>query len=363
MPLVPAPTAVSRAAPVIPERLSVAPMMDRTDRHFRYFMRLLAPGVRLYTEMVTAQAVRHGDPVRLLGFDPHEQPVALQLGGSDPGLLASATRMGVELGYAEVNLNCGCPSPRVTDGRFGACLMAEPTLVADCVRAMREAAGTVPVTVKTRIGIDERDSFEELLHFVGTLVEAGVEHLIVHARKAWLSGLSPKENREVPPLRYEVVYRLGEAFPDLEFAINGGFTEEAPVREALDQVHAVMIGRAAWDDPWFMARLDDQLAGREETPRSEHRRAVLSAYADYAEAQRAQGVHPRALLRHLHGLFRGEPGSRPWRRSLAEGMQQDAPVKTLIDAALAAVESAHATETRSAAEGDAGERPTSRRAC
>jgi len=328
----------ARHGSIIPERLSVAPMMDRTDRHFRLLMRLLAPGVRLYTEMVTGQAVLHGDAERLLGFDEREQPLAVQLGGSDPRTLAAATRIAVTLGYAEVNLNCGCPSSRVTDGRFGACLMAEPERVADCIRAMREAAGDVPVTVKTRIGIDERDDWEALQHFVATLVAAGVGHLIVHARKAWLAGLSPKENRTLPPLRHDVVYRLAAAFPGLEIAINGGFTTARAVHDALARVPAVMIGRAAWDDPWLVAELDDALAGRIGPGRTPRRRTVLAAYAEHAAAAQSRGVSTRALLRPLHGLFRGEPGSRAWRRSLAEAMSQPGRAGDLIAAALATAE-------------------------
>jgi tRNA-dihydrouridine synthase A len=343
----PAPlTPPARVQPRIPERLSVAPMMDRTDRHFRFLMRLIAPGVRLYTEMVTAQAVLHGDDTRLLGFDAREQPLALQLGGSDPAALAAATRRGVAMGYAEVNLNCGCPSSRVTAGRFGACLMAEPALVADCVRAMREAAATVPVSVKTRIGIDERDSWEALLEFVGCVVDAGVDYLIVHARKAWLRGLSPHENRTVPPLRHDVVYRLAEAFPDLGIAINGGFGAVAAVTEALTRVHGVMIGRAAWDDPWLMAALDDALTGQAANPRATRRQSVLAAYAAYAADALGRGVPARALLNPLHGLFHAEPGSRAWRRSLALGLKEaraGEELPRLLERALAAAEAA-ATE-------------------
>jgi len=332
--------------PVIPERLSVAPMMDRTDRHFRLLMRLLAPGVRLYTEMVTAQAVLHGDLERLLGFDAREQPLALQLGGSDPDLLAQATRHAVAMGYAEVNLNCGCPSSRVTDGRFGACLMGEPELVSDCIRAMREAAGRVPVTVKTRIGIDDRDSWEDLLHFVGRVVDAGADYLIVHARKAWLHGLSPHENRTVPPLRHDVVYRLAGAFPGLGIAINGGFTTAAAVHSALTQIHGVMIGRAAWDDPWLLAELDDTLAGRHPLDRGPRRRAALATYADYANRALGRGATTRALLRPLHGLFHREPGAGAWRRSLAQAMPGGDDIAIALDSALDSAQAAAAAVDR-----------------
>jgi tRNA-dihydrouridine synthase A len=324
-------------------RLSVAPMMDRTDRHFRMLMRLIAPPVRLYTEMVTAQALLHGDADQLLAHSPEEQPLALQLGGSSPAQLASATRLGVAAGYAEVNLNCGCPSSRVTDGRFGACLMNEPALVAECVAAMREAAGDRPVTVKTRIGVDERDSYEALLEFIAAIRSAGTDIVILHARKAWLHGLSPKQNREIPPLRYDVVYRLKQDFPTLTVIINGGIVTVEGVAAALSHVDGVMVGRAAYDDPWMLHAAATFIDGSVAASIAERRLPVLQRYAEYAEAEHASGVPSRALLRHVHGLYRGEPGSRPWRRSLADAMQNHmAPAQALEAARLAAESAAEA---------------------
>jgi tRNA-dihydrouridine synthase A len=296
-------------------RICVAPMMDYTDRHCRYLLRLLSPHALLYTEMVTAQALAHGDVERLLGFDPFESPVALQLGGSDPQLLARAARMGEERGYDEVNLNVGCPSDRVQSGRFGACLMAEPELVSDCMRAMIEAV-RIPVTVKCRIGIDDRDDYPFFERFVSTVRDAGVTVFIVHARKAHLQGLSPKENREVPPLRYDVAARLKREHPDLTVVLNGGLKSAGQVREWLPQFDGVMLGRQAYQEPYLLAELDAELlAPGSCLPRRE---AVLEAYAAYVERMLAEGHRLQVMLRHVHGLYAGLPNSRSWRRYLSE---------------------------------------------
>jgi tRNA-dihydrouridine synthase A len=294
--------------------ISIAPMMDWTDRHCRFFLRLLTPHALLYTEMVTAQAIMHGDCDRLLGFDPAERPLALQVGGSDPAMLASAAARGAARGYDEINLNVGCPSDRVQSGRFGACLMAEPALVRDCVAAMRDAVG-VPVTVKSRIGIDAHDDYGFLRDFVGTVADSGCSTFIVHARKALLEGLSPKQNREVPPLRYEHVYRLKEDFPALRIVLNGGVRDLASVRAHLARVDGVMIGREAYHNPYFLAELERELHGI--VPPS--REAVMARFADYAEARLAEGVRLSAMTRHVLGLYLGQPGARRWRRQLAEG--------------------------------------------
>ena len=295
--------------------ISVAPMLDWTDRHERYFLRLLSRRILLYTEMVTTGALIHGDRDRFLAYNDREHPVALQLGGSDPGDLAVCAKMAQDVGYDEVNLNLGCPSDRVQSGRFGACLMAEPDLVAQCVAAMRQAVD-IPVTVKTRIGIDELDSFEELSAFVRAVAEGGCKTFILHARKAWLTGLSPKANREVPPLDYDRVYRIKEAFPDLEIVINGGIRTEAQIRQHLPFVDGVMVGRAAYEDPYFLSTVDQAFYG--ETRAVSSRQEVLEAFCEYAETQLATGVRLNQMTRHIMGLFRGVPGARAWRRHLSE---------------------------------------------
>lgn len=294
--------------------MAVAPMMEWTDRHCRFFLRLLSRHALLYTEMVTAQAVLHGDRNRLLGFDPAEAPVALQLGGSDPEALAAAAQIGAHYGYDEINLNIGCPSDRVQSGRFGACLMAKPALVRDCVAAMR-AAVDVPVTVKSRIGIDAHDDYGFLRDFVGTVAESGCDTYIVHARKAILAGLSPKENREVPPLRYEFVYRLKEEFPELSIMLNGGVRDLDAVRAHLARVDGVMIGREAYHNPYFLAEIERELHGTEPPARE----AVMAAFMDYIEARLKEGVRLTAMTRHVLGLYLGRPGARRWRRQLSEG--------------------------------------------
>jgi tRNA-dihydrouridine synthase A len=312
---------------MIDRRISVAPMMDYTDRHCRYLLRLVSPGALLYTEMVTAQALAHCDPEHLLGFDVAEQPVALQLGGSDPVLLARAARMGEERGYVEINLNVGCPSERVQVGNFGACLMAEPQLVADCVRAMREAV-RLPVTVKCRIGIDELDDYGFFQHFVSVVREAGVSVFIVHARKAYLQGLSPKENREIPPLRYEVPWRLKQEHPDLTVILNGGLKTVGQVREWLPRFDGVMLGRQAYSEPYLLAQLHGEFVDKDWLPPL--RDEIVERYAEYVERMLAEGHRLPSLLRHLHGLYAGHPGARAWRRFLGEqGVQPDAGVEVL----------------------------------
>jgi tRNA-dihydrouridine synthase A len=314
-------------------RLSVAPMMDCTDRFQRYLMRLISARTLLYTEMITARALIHGDAVRLLAYDPCEHPLALQVGGSEPAEMAAAARMAEDHGYAEININVGCPSDRVRSGAFGACLMAAPDTVAECVRAMR-AVVDIPVTVKTRIGIDDRDRPEDLLAFVGPVVEAGIDSLIVHARKAWLQGLSPKENREVPPLDYPRVYWLKREFPDLEIVINGGIRSLDEVEQHLGHVDGCMLGRAPYADPWLLAAADERLWGVPGTGRS--RRDVVLQYLPYVRAHLADGVPLHYMTRHMGGLFSGCPGARAWRRTLAEGAARKGGVE-VIEAALACV--------------------------
>jgi tRNA-dihydrouridine synthase A len=319
--------------------ISIAPMMDWTDRHCRYFLRLLSPSALLYTEMVTAQAIRHGDRERLLGFDPFEQPVALQLGGSEPEVLAEAARAGSDYGYDEINLNVGCPSDRVQSGRFGACLMAEPALVRDCVAAMR-AAVELPVTVKSRIGIDEHEDYGFLRDFVGTVAESGCDTFVVHARKAILQGLSPKENREVPPLRYEFVYRLKQEFPHLTVVLNGGVRDLEAVRAHLAQVDGVMIGREAYHNPYFLAQLEEALNGAEPPPREE----IMARFTDYMAGQLNRGVRLSAMTRHVLGLYLGRPGARRWRRQLAEGACRPGAGLEVVRAAMESLGSVAVTQ-------------------
>ncbi|KRF01836.1 tRNA-dihydrouridine synthase A [Frateuria sp. Soil773] len=311
-------------------RVSVAPMMDWTDRHCRYFHRLLSPHARLYTEMVTSAALVRGRQLRLLEHSQQEHPVALQLGGSEPAELAEAARLGAGAGYDEINLNVGCPSDRVQSGRFGACLMYEPVLVGDCVKAMRDAVD-VPVTVKCRIGVDDQDDYAGLQHFTETMLEAGVQVLVVHARKAWLKGLSPKENREIPPLDYERVYRLKREFPQLVVAINGGITTVEEVRAHLERLDGVMLGRAAYHDPYLLARIEHALYG-EPLPARE---SVLLHMRPYIEAELARGTALKHISRHLLGLYQGEPGARGFRRTLSEGAHLPGAGWALIEQALA----------------------------
>jgi tRNA-dihydrouridine synthase A len=287
-------------------------MMDWTDRHCRYFHRLLSKNTLLYTEMVTTGALLHGDVPRHLDFNPEERPVALQLGGSEPADLTHCAKLGEDWGYDEINLNCGCPSERVQRGSFGACLMAEPQLVADCVKAMVDVVG-VPVTVKHRIGIDKAESYGFVRDFVGTVSEAGCNVFTVHARNAWLKGLSPKENREVPPLRYELVHQLKREFPHLTIAINGGITTDAQIAEQLQQVDGVMVGREAYHNPWLLAGWDAAFLGADST--SLTREEVEAHMCDYmAREAAAHGTPWSAIARHMLGLRHGLPGARRWRQ-------------------------------------------------
>jgi tRNA-dihydrouridine synthase A len=299
-------------------RLSVAPMMDWTDKHCRYFHRLLSTHALLYTEMVTTGALLHGDVARHLDFSEQEHPVALQLGGSEPNDLAKAAKLGENWGYAEINLNCGCPSERVQRGAFGACLMAEPKLVADCVKAMKDVV-SIPVTVKHRIGIDKTESYEFMRDFVGTLADVGCKEFIVHSRNAWLKGLSPKQNRDVPPLRYELVYRLKQEFPDLHISINGGVTTTEQVASHLQQVDGVMIGRQAYHDPWWLASWDEAffVQSKGSTPAAVNaitREIIEDRLVAYMQMQATKGVHWYAVGRHMLGLRNGLPGARYWRQ-------------------------------------------------
>jgi len=318
-------------------RLSVAPMMDWTDRHCRYFHRQIAPSARLYTEMVHAQAVLRGDREKLLGFDSVERPLALQLGGSDPEALAKATRIAVMLDFDEINLNIGCPSDRVQAGRFGACLMREPELVADCVAAMRAAVAysSVLVTVKCRLGVDEVEEFGSFRAFVDAISATGCDVFAVHARKAWLQGLSPKENREIPPLRYDWVYRLKRERPDLTVLINGGIAGVEDALAHLEHVDGVMLGRVAYHDPYVLHRLDNALSGASDFPRED----LLQRIRPYVEVQLAHGIALKHIVRHVLGLFHGQPGGRLFRQVLSEGSHRLDADWNLIERALAATRS------------------------
>ncbi len=313
-------------------RLSVAPMLDWSDRHCRYFHRLLTKRALLYTEMVSTGALIHGDVARHLRFNVEEHPLALQLGGSDPGELAQCARLAAQWGYDEVNLNCGCPSERVQRGSFGACLMAEPQLVADCVKAMRDAV-TLPVSVKHRIGIDKVESYGFVRDFVGAVAEAGCSLFIVHARNAWLKGLSPRENREIPPLRYDIVHRLKREFPELMIAINGGITTSAQVLEQLQQVDGVMIGREAYHQPWWLSQWDDSFFGAtlevpDGGPTREEIEARMVAYM--AREAAAHGTPWFAVARHMLGLRHGLPGARRWRQVWSDARLKELPAAEVM---------------------------------
>jgi len=311
-------------------RFCIAPMMEWTDRHCRFFHRLLTRRALIYTEMVTTGAVIHGDRTRLLGHDPAEHPVAFQLGGCEPNALAQSAAIGEDFGYAGINLNVGCPSDRVQEGRFGACLMAEPALVGDCVAAMK-AKVRVPVTVKCRIGIDEQDPEAALDALTSSVAQAGVEALIVHARKAWLKGLSPRENRDVPPLDYGRVYRLKAAHPKLPIVLNGGITNVEQAQDHLDRLDGVMMGRAAYQEPWRLLTVDPQLFGAP-APFPDAK-AAAAALIPYIERELARGARLHAITRHVLGLFRGVPGARAFRRHLAtEAVKPGADAATFRDA-------------------------------
>ncbi|MFT3730971.1 MAG: tRNA dihydrouridine(20/20a) synthase DusA [Hyphomicrobium sp.] len=313
-------------------RFCVAPMMDWTDRHCRVFHRRLTKRALLYTEMVTADAVIHGDRERLLGFSNEEHPLALQLGGSDPAKLAVAARIGAELGYDEINLNVGCPSDRVQEGRFGACLMAEPQLVAACVAAMRDSQ-PVPVTVKCRIGIDDQDSESDLTRFIETVAESGCRTFIVHARKAWLKGLSPKENREVPPLDYQRVYRLKDRRPDLTIILNGGIETIEDAQTHLQHLDGVMLGRAAYQNPYLLACVDSVIFGEPSDPTT--RGDALAAMLPYVGAHLAKGGRLSNITRHVLGLYHGQPRGRAFRRHLSERATDASATANVLSEAIA----------------------------
>lgn len=320
--------------------------MEWSDTHCRVFHRLLTKRARLYTEMVTTGAVLHGNRERLIGFDPAEQPVALQLGGSDPKALAECARIGADFGYVEINLNVGCPSDRVQEGRFGACLMAEPALVGDCVAAMK-AAVKIPVTVKCRIGIDDQDPEQSLFGFTDKVVAAGTDSLIVHARKAWLSGLSPRENRDIPPLDYSLVYRLKAQHPNLPIAINGGIGSLDETLEHLKHVDGVMMGRAAYQEPWRLLDVDPLVFG-EDAPHASAK-AAAEALIPYIEREVSRGTKLHSIVRHLHGLFRSVPGARAYRRHLATQATKPGACAGVLAEALALVVDTPREEAQTAA--------------
>ena len=298
-------------------RLSIAPMLDCTDRHERYFLRLLSKHILLYSEMVTTNALLHTDPDQFLRHQEFEYPAVLQLGGSNPADLAKCSKMVEESGFQEVNLNCGCPSDRVQNGNFGACLMKDKNLVADCFKAMQDAV-SIPVSIKCRIGVDELDSWEFFRDFIGTIADAGCRVFIIHARKAWLKGLSPKENREVPPLNYDTVHRLKAEMPQLNISINGGIKTLDQTLELLQDLDGVMVGREAYENPWFLRDADERIFNDSSTPKPESRKALLEAYLPYVEMEATRGTPATILVRHLYGLFNGKPGARKFRQYLGE---------------------------------------------
>jgi tRNA-dihydrouridine synthase A len=330
---------------MLDRRFSVAPMMECTDRFYRYFARLLTRRALFYTEMITTGAALYGDRARILGFDPFEHPVALQLGGADPAAMADCARLAQDLGYDEVNINCGCPSDRVQAGRFGACLMAEPETVAACVAAMRRAAA-IPVTVKTRIGIDARDSYEHLADFVRRVAEAGCTVFAIHARKAWLQGLSPKENREIPPLSYETVYRLKADFPALTIILNGGMKslDEAAAHVGAGTLDGVMIGRAAYETPYILAEVDRRLFG--DAGPAPTRAEAVRAYLPFAARMLGEGVPLGPIAKPLIPLFHGQPGGRLWRRHLAERVHKAGAGLEVLESGLAIVAAAEIADAR-----------------
>ncbi len=312
-------------------RFTVAPMLDWTDRHCRYFHRLISRHAVLYTEMVTTGAILRGDAARHLSFHPSEYPVALQLGGSEPADLANCVRIAEDYGYAELNLNVGCPSERVQRGAFGACLMAEPALIADCVAAM-QAVTQLPITVKHRIGIDDQDDYEGLHKFIEVVAAGGCQTFIVHARKAWLKGLSPKENREIPPLRYELVYHIKQDFPHLEILLNGGLTSIQQCMDQLQYVDGVMVGREVYHNPWLLAEVDACFYA--DNAVQPDRMDVLERFIEYIEQQLEQGLALQHMTRHILGLFQGLPGAKAWRRHLSENVyKREASVELIREAA------------------------------
>lgn len=314
--------------------LSIAPMMDRTDRHYRYLMRQITRRTLLYTEMITSQAIIHGDRHKLLDFSAEEKPLILQLGGDNPQELAECAKIGQDWGYDGINLNIGCPSPRVQNGNFGACLMTQPELVAEAVSAMQQAI-EIPVTVKHRIGVDECDRYEDMANFVGIVSQAGCTNFSVHARKAWLQGLSPKENRDVPPLRYEDIYRLKQDFPQLFIEINGGITTLEQAKNHLQFVDAVMIGRAAYDRPYIFATVDRDIFGEDVTPPT--RQQIVAAMLPYIDYWVSKGTKLNSISRHMLQLFAEQPGTKAWKRYITENACLPGSNSEVISAALAKV--------------------------
>ena len=318
-------------AAAIDRRFCIAPMMDCSDRHSRFFLRLFSSHILLYTEMVTAAAVVHGDHRHLLGFSEAEHPLAVQLGGSEPELLYRAAVICRDYGYDEINLNCGCPSDRVQSGSFGACLMQDPALVADCVAALRSAS-ELPVTVKHRTGVDQQDDYDRFAGFAAAQIDAGAEALIVHARNAWLQGLSPKQNREIPPLKYDWVYRLKRDFPEQQIIINGGIRTLEECELHLQRVDGVMLGREPYHNPWVLHDVDRVIFGQADAARVERIEMLRRVYP-YIESQLAQGTPLSRMVRHLIGLFNGEPNARRWRRFLSENARgKDAGIEVLREA-------------------------------
>ena len=315
--------------------LSIAPMMDRTDRHYRYFMRQISRRILLYTEMITSQAIIHGDRSKLLDFSAEEKPLVLQIGGDDPILLAECAKIGADWGYDGINLNVGCPSPRVQSGNFGACLMTQPRLVAAAVKAMKQAVD-IPVTVKHRIGVDECDRYEDMANFVQIVADAGCTNFTVHARKAWLQGLSPKENRNVPPLRYKDVYRLKQDFPHLFIEINGGISDLEQTKEHLEFVDGVMVGRAAYDRPYLFATVDRDIYDEDVTPKTRHQ--IVEAMLPYIERQLSKGTRLNSISRHMLQLFAEQPGTKAWKRYISQNAHLSNANATTISKALAEVE-------------------------
>ena len=311
-------------------------MMDRTDRHFRYLMRKITRRTLLYTEMITTQAIIHGDRHKLLDFSPEEKPLVLQLGGDNPQELAECAKIARDWGYDEVNINIGCPSPRVQNGNFGACLMAQPELVATAVAKMQQAV-SIPITVKHRIGIDDRDRYEDMAEFVRIVAEAGCDRFTVHARKAWLQGLSPKENRNIPPLRYEDVYRLKQEFPNLFIEINGGITTLEQITYHLNYVDAVMIGRAAYDNPYLFATVDRDIYDAQIIPSTRHQ--IVEAMLPYIDYWVGKGIKLHAVSRHMLQLFTGQPGTKAWKRYISENAHLPSADSLVISAALAKIPS------------------------
>lgn len=300
-------------------KVSIAPMMERTDRHDRFFLRLISKKVFLYTEMVTTGAILHGDRHRFLNYRREEHPIALQLGGNDPKELAICSKIAQDMGYDEVNLNVGCPSDRVQTGRIGACLMKEPDLVAECIEAMMQAVD-IPITIKTRLGVDDQDEWEDLLDFVLKTHKAGCSFYIIHARKAWLKGLSPKQNRTIPPLNYNRVYDLKKEMPDLDIEINGGITSHLQIKTHLDHVDSVMIGREAYENPYILSEVDREYYDVQEPPLS--RREIVENMVPYLEEENERGTPWHHMTVHLQGLFQGIPGARVWRRALTEKVRE-----------------------------------------